>query len=98
MAVRFQPRFDPMDGPEHTPPERQSEDPTAWFDRYFAIPGLLFTSLVCYALLGLQLSGFRGSEGLLAWTTNNGSAITIGVQVLSHILGLVHVQVICEHL
>ena len=71
---------------------------SGWYDRFGAIPNLLVTSAVAFTLLSLNISGWRGSESLLAWTRTNKTVTTIFVQVASHILGLMMVQVVCKSL
>lgn len=68
----------------------------AIFDRFSAIPGLLITSSICYTLLGLHLGNYRGSEKLLGWTKANRTLVTVTVQLLSQMLGVIHVHVICR--
>jgi hypothetical protein len=66
--------------------------------RFGAIPGLIISSAICYTLLGLHLTNWRGSENALMWTKANSTSVTIIVQILSHALGLIYVQVICTYL
>ncbi len=68
------------------------------FDQYAPIPGLLITSAICYTLLGLRLSDYRGSEEAVEWTKNHRTLVTIIVQILSHSLGMMHVLIICKYL
>jgi hypothetical protein len=67
----------------------------ALFDRFFAIPGLVATSLICYTLLGLHLVDYRGSDNLVNWTKTHRTLITVLVQLLSQMLGLIHVHAFC---
>lgn len=67
----------------------------AYYDRFGAIPGLLVTSGIAFTLLSLNVSDWRGSESLLDWTKRNRNVVTVIVQVISHILGLIMVQVVC---
>ncbi|KAF2735532.1 hypothetical protein EJ04DRAFT_599911, partial [Polyplosphaeria fusca] len=55
----------------------------------------LITSITCYSLLGLHLSGHRGSESLAEWTIRNRAIVAIIVQLLSQLLAVIHVHVIC---
>ena len=65
-------------------------------DRFSAIPGLLIASSICYTLLGLHLHGYRSSEGAVNWTKEHRTLVTVLVQLISQMLGLIHVHAICE--
>jgi hypothetical protein len=68
----------------------------ALFDRFAALPGLLVTSAACYTLLFLHLNSYRGSENFLRWTRDHRTAVAILVQLLSQVLGMIHVHVLCK--
>jgi len=68
----------------------------ALFDRFSALPGLLVTSTTCYTLLYLHLSKYHSSENFLIWTWECRTAVTILVQLLSQVLGIIYVHVVCQ--
>ena len=65
------------------------------FDRFSAIPGLMITSVICYSLLYRHLHGWRASDSLVHWVNERRSLVTVLVQLLSQILGLIHLHVFC---
>ncbi|RYO68275.1 hypothetical protein AA0116_g4 [Alternaria tenuissima] len=67
----------------------------ALFNRFSALPGLLITSTTCCTLLYLHLSKYQSSENFLIWTWEFRTAVTILVQLLSQVLGIVYVHVVC---
>jgi hypothetical protein len=68
----------------------------ALFDRFSAVPGLIITSAICYTLLGLHVNSYRGPESLLIWTREHRTAVTVLVQLVSQVLGIIHVHVMCQ--
>ena len=66
------------------------------FDRFFPIPGLLATSAVAFTLLGLKATNWRGSEGFADFAANDRTTVAIVVQIVSHLLGLIQIQVLCK--
>jgi hypothetical protein len=73
-----------------------SPSSSAWIDQALPIPGLLLTSTVAFALLGLKVNGWRGSEGFAEFITNDRTTVAIAIQIISHVLGLIQVQTLCK--
>lgn len=68
----------------------------AWKDRFLPIAGLFITSAVAIVLLVLRRTQWRSSEWFAHFVVIERTEVAIVVQVLSHLLGLVQVQILCK--
>ncbi|KIW13149.1 hypothetical protein PV08_08336 [Exophiala spinifera] len=77
--------------------QKASSSPSSstWVDQALPIPGLLLTSTVAFTLLGLKVNEWRGSERFAEFITNDRTTVAIAIQIVSHVLGLIQVQVLC---
>lgn len=58
--------------------------------------GLLVANAIAWVLLGLRVTGWTSSTIIPAWLTNNRSTISIAIQVISQLLGMVVISVLCK--
>jgi hypothetical protein len=67
-----------------------------WSEQALPIPGLLMTSTIAFTLIGLKINDWRGSEAFAEFITDDRATVAIAIQVLSHVLGLIQVQILCK--
>lgn len=65
---------------------------------FWVLPGLTITTFACIILLLLHLTRWQGSEDVTVKIANNNTPIVVSVQIISHILGMVMIRSVCEHL
>ena len=63
---------------------------------YWAILCLILPLSIAILILGLQVSGWRGSEDLAEGIVTDNWIIVVLVQLVSQILGLILVTALCE--
>lgn len=64
---------------------------------FWILPGLTITTVASITLLVLHLIHWQGSENVTNKIANNNTPVVVSVQIISHILGMVMLQSICEH-
>lgn len=67
----------------------------AFVRHFWVLPGLVITSMVSTLLLVLHLTGWRGSNEMIATLNDYQSFIVLAVQAISQILGLLLVLALC---
>lgn len=60
------------------------------------IPALVLTNLVAFTLITFALSHWESSFEFAQFVTTNRSAVGIVVQIISYLLGLIHVSTLSE--
>lgn len=65
---------------------------------FWVLPGLIITTIASIALLVLHLTHWQGLEDVTVKIANNNTPVVVFVQIISHILGMVMIQSVCEHL
>jgi hypothetical protein len=68
----------------------------ALFDRYSPALGLIVTSSIVFTLVGLQATNWKASAAFTSYVINQRTTVAIIVQVVSHVLGLIQIQALCE--
>jgi hypothetical protein len=66
------------------------------WEKFWVIPGLFLTNLVAITLLTAKAIHWESSLELANFVTTNRSSISIVVQLISHLLGLILVSTLCE--
>lgn len=60
--------------------------------------GLITTSAFGITLTAMNARKWRSSEEMANWVVEERSTIAIAVQIISHILGAIQVQILCKFL
>lgn len=72
------------------------EGQASTWEKFWMIPGLVLTNLLAFTLLTLASTHWESSLEVVHFVTANRSAISIVVQLISHLLGLILVNTLCE--
>ncbi|MCJ1378611.1 hypothetical protein MMC17_001710 [Xylographa soralifera] len=65
------------------------------WEKFLVVPALLLTTVIATILFTTRLDHWASSEGFANFVIFNRSASAILVQVISHILGILHVYALC---
>ncbi len=66
------------------------------WERFLVIPGLLLTTFLTSSLFAARFEHWTSTPDFTTFVKQNRSATGIIVQVLSHILGMMHVYILCR--
>ncbi|KAA6416372.1 MAG: hypothetical protein FRX48_01092 [Lasallia pustulata] len=72
------------------------EGQASTWDKFWMIPGLVFTNLVAFTLFTLTSTHWESSLKVVNFVKTHRSAIGIVVQLISHMLGLILVRALCS--
>lgn len=72
-------------------------EPLQFWSEFWVLPGLIVTTIASLILLILHLTHWQGSEHLAITITKNTTPVIVLVQIISHVLGMIMIQSICEY-
>lgn len=65
-------------------------------DRFLVVPGLIVTTFIATGLFATRFDHWTTGSGFASFVVHNRSAISIVVQVISHVFGMVEVYALCK--
>ena len=67
-----------------------------WSEKLLPVPGLLLTTFLATGLFASKFDHWASSRGFAVIVDNNRSTVGLVVQVISHVLGMLHVYALSQ--
>ena len=68
----------------------------SWLEKLLPAPGLLLTTFLATGLFASKFDHWASSRGFAVFVDNNRSTVGLVVQVISHVLGMLHVYALSQ--